>query len=393
MKGALFLGWRYLAFHKVKATILTAAITLMLFLPAATRVLVNDSAAALTARADQTPIIAGSRGSPLELALNSLYFHTGKAPAMPMRTYRDLQETGLARSIPMYTRFHSHKAPIVGTSLDYFAFRRLKLAEGRMIGMLGEAVIGANVAAGRDVNAGDSIVSSPETVFDLAGTYPLKMKVVGVLEPSGTSDDDAIFVDVKTTWVIQGLGHGHQDLEKPEARAAVLNRTDDMLTANASVVEYAEITPENIGNFHFHGVDAGFPLSSVILVPPDEKSGTLLRGRYQQNESGVQLIVPFTVLNDLLDTVFTVQNYVVLGLAILGLATVAVIMLVFLLSQQLRKGEFHTLSRIGASRAFISVLIVSEILFVIVFSVILATLLTLAVRQYALEILLMFLGL
>ena len=140
MKGALFLGWRYLAFHKVKASILTGAITLMLFLPAATRVLVNDSAAALTARADQTPIVAGSRGSPLELALNSLYFHAGKAPAMPFNTYRDLKETGLARAIPMYTRFSSREAPIVGTSLDYFDFRQLTLAEGRMIGRLGETV-------------------------------------------------------------------------------------------------------------------------------------------------------------------------------------------------------------------------------------------------------------
>jgi putative ABC transport system permease protein len=393
MKGALFLGWRYLAFHKVKASILTGAITLMLFLPAATRVLVNDSAAALTARADQTPIIAGSRGSPLELALNSLYFHAGKAPAMPFSTYRELQQSGLARAIPMYTRFSSRKAPIVGTSLDYFDFRKLILAEGRMIGMLGETVIGANVAAGRDVGVGDSIVSSPETVFDIAGTYPLKMTVVGVLEPSGTPDDEAIFVDVKTTWVIQGLGHGHQDLENPGASATVLNRTDDMVTANASVVEYAEITQENVGNFHFHGVDAGFPLSSVILAPPDDKNKTLLRGRYQENNLGLQLIVPSSVLNDLLATVFTVQNYVVLGLAILGLATVAVIMLVFLLSQQLRKGEFHTLSRIGASKSFIGILIASEILFVIVFSVILAGLLTLAVRQFALEILLMFIGL
>ncbi len=393
MKGALFLGWRYLAFHKVKASILIGAITLMLFLPAATRVLVNDSAAALTARADQTPVVAGSRGSPLELALNSLYFHAGKASAMPSSVYRELKESSLARAIPMYTRFNSRKAPIVGTTLDYFGFRKLVLTEGRMIGMLGETVIGANVAASRGIGVGDSIVSSPETVFDIAGTYPLKMNVVGVLKPSGTPDDDAIFVDVKTTWVIQGLGHGHQDLEKPEASAAVLNRTDNMVTANASVVEYAEITPENIGNFHFHGVDAGFPLSSVILLPPDDKNGTLLRGRYQENDLGLQLIVPTAVLNDLLDTVFTVQNYVVLGLAILGLATVAVIMLVFLLSQQLRKGEFHTLSRIGASKSFIGILIASEVLFVILFSVMLAALLTLTVRQYALEILLMFIAL
>jgi ABC-type antimicrobial peptide transport system permease subunit len=108
---------------------------------------------------------------------------------------------------------------------------------------------------------------------------------------------------------------------------------------------------------------------------------------------GLQLIVPSVVLNELLDTVFTVQNYVVLGLAILGLATIAVILLVFLLSQQLRKGEFHTLSRIGASKAFIGTLVASEILFVTLFSVLLAALLTLVVHQFALQILQLFLNL
>jgi len=393
MSGAFFLGWRYLAFHKLKATILTASITLMLFLPSATRLLVNDSAVALTARADQTPVVVGSRGSPLELVLNALYFHAEQPPVMPYRMYVELRNSGLAETIPMHTRFHSRGSPIVGTSLNYFAFRKLQLAGGRMMGMLGEAVIGANVAAKQEADVGGSVVSSPETVFDIAGVYPLKMKVVGVLEPKGTADDDAIFVDFRTAWVIQGLGHGHQDLDKPEAATAVLNRNEGMVTANASVVQYAEITPDNVADFHFHGANEDFPLTSVIMAPPDEKSSTLLRGRYQDNEQGLQMIIPSAVLNDLLDTVFTVQNYVILGLAMLSLATIAVITLVFLLSQQLRKGEFRTLSRIGASKAFIGTLIGSEIGFVFLGSAILAAGLTLTVRYYALQILQTFLSL
>ena len=393
MSGALFLGWRYLVFHQLKTAILVASITLMLFLPAATRVLVNDSAAALTSRADQTPLVVGAAGSPLELVLSSLYFHAEQPPELPFALFEELRNTGWADAIPLNTRFHSRGSPIVGTSLNYFGFRDLGLAQGRMMGMLGECVIGANVAAREDVGVGGSLVSSPETVFDIAGVYPLKMTITGVLEPNGSADDDAIFVDIKTSWVIQGLGHGHQDLVKPAAAAGVLSRKEGMVTANASVVQYAEITPENVAEFHFHGATGEFPLSSVIVVPPDEKSGALLRGRYQDNDQGMQMIVPSSVLNDLLDTVFTVQNYIILGLAILSLATIAVITLVFLLSQQLRKGEFHTLSRIGASKAYIATLIASEIGFVFIGSLLLATGLTFAVRQYALQILQSFLSL
>jgi putative ABC transport system permease protein len=392
MSGALFLGWRYLAHHRFKSGILIASITLMLFLPAATRLLVEDSATALTARADVTPLILGARGSELELVLNTLYFHAKSPAEIENQAFVEARSTGLAEFIPIHSRFHSQGAPIVGTSLDYFDFRGLNIADGRQIGLLGECVIGANVAARLGLGPGDSIISSPETVFDIAGVYPLKMTIAGVLRSAGTADDDAVFVDVRTSWIIQGLGHGHTDLAEPEAGAAVLSRRDNVVTANASLTQYAEITPENISAFHFHGSDATFPLTSIIAVPPDQKNATLLRGRYHDNEL-LQLVLPGKVLDDLLETVFAVQNYVILGLAILSLATVAVITLVFLLSQQLRKGEFHTLSRIGASRGYISVLIASEIGFVFLISALLAAGLTYVTRYYAMQILQSFLTL
>ncbi len=392
MSGALFLGWRYLAHHRFKSGILIASITLMLFLPAATRLLVEDSATALTARADVTPLILGARGSELELVLNTLYFHAKSPAEIENQAFVEVQSTGLAEFIPIHSRFHSQGAPIVGTSLDYFDFRGLNIADGRQMGLLGECVIGANVAARLGLGPGDSIISSPETVFDIAGVYPLKMTIAGVLRSAGTADDDAVFVDVKTSWIIQGLGHGHTDLAEPEAGAALLSRRDNVVTANASLTQYAEITPENISAFHFHGSNETFPLTSIIAVPPDQKNATLLRGRYHDNEL-LQLVLPGKVLDDLLETVFAVQNYVILGLAILSLATVAVITLVFLLSQQLRKGEFHTLSRIGASRGYISMLIASEIGFVFLISALLAAGLTYVTRYYAIQILQSFLTL
>jgi putative ABC transport system permease protein len=386
MGGALYLGWRYLAYHRFTSSILIASITLMLFLPVATRLLVQDSASALTSRASQTPLVLGARGSELELVLNTLYF-SAKSPAeIPNSDLIAAQSTGLATLIPVHARYQAKGSPIVGTSLDYFAFRNLRIFEGRQMGLLGECVIGAAVAAQHSLSAGDSIVSSPETVFDIAGVYPLKMTVVGVLAPTGTADDDSVFVDVRTTWIIQGLGHGHTDLNDPGAGATVLTRRDDIVTANASLTQYAEITPDNISSFHFHGSTENYPLTGIIAVPPDQKNGTLLRGRYQDNDL-LQLVVPANVLDELLATVFAVQNYVILGLAMLSLSTVAVISLVFLLSQQLRKGEFHTLSRIGAPRAYISILVVSEIGFVFLVSAFLATGLTFVTRFYAMQIL------
>lgn len=388
MKGAFFLGWRYLRFHRFKSLVLLASVTLMMFLPTATRLLVNDSATALTARAQATPLLLGERGGDLELVLNALYFHAGQPPVLPHSALDDIQGSGLAAGIPLYTRFQSRGAPIVGTSLDYFAFRDLQLVSGRMIGLLGEAVIGANVAREQNIVVPGNLVSSPETVFDLAGVYPLKMKVVGILEPSGSPDDDAVFVDIRTSWVIQGLGHGHENLEQGGPSGSVLTRSEGTVTANAALKQFNEITPDNIRDFHFHGDTSGFPLSAVIVVPPDDKSSTLLRGRYHDGESGHQILVPGEVLDDLLETVFTVQNYVILGMMLLSLATVAVVTLVFLLSQQLRRGEFLTLKRMGASRGFVATLIVSEIGFILLGSLVLSAVMSWVTRYYATEFLL-----
>jgi putative ABC transport system permease protein len=386
--GAIYLGARYLASHKVKTAVLVAAITLMVFIPALTRVLVSDSAAALTARADQTPLVVGAPGSELELVLNALYFHAGQPPVIPWTEYEALTGTGLTDAIPVYTRYRAQGAPIVGTTLDYFEFRNLQLSGGRKVGLLGEAVLGAGVARLRGLSVGDHVISSPETVFDIAGVYPLKMPVVGILEPTGTPDDDAVFVDVRTAWVIEGLGHGHQDLEGSDAAGSVLRREGDTVTANAALVQYAEITPENVQEFHFHGDTSGFPLTAIIAVPPDEKSRTLLRGRYASGEAGVQMVVPGRVLEDLLATVFTVQNYVILGLAVLSIGTVAVIVLVFMLSQQLRRREFMTMGRIGASRSFVAALVASEVGIVLLTSVFLAAALTFLARLWSTQLLL-----
>jgi putative ABC transport system permease protein len=251
--GTLYLAWRYLVYHRVKTAILVTSITLIVYLPVGLDVLVSQSAAQLTARAEATPLLVGAKGSPLELVLNSLYLESEAPETLRYAEVERIAESELAQPIPLHVRFHAREHPIVGTSLEYFEFRGLRFAAGRAMALLGECVVGARVAESLGVGPGDSLVSSPESVFDLAGVYPLKMRVVGVLEPAHTPDDLAVFADLKTAWIIEGLGHGHSDLARLEARSAVLARRGDTIVANASVVQYNEITQDNVDSFHFHG--------------------------------------------------------------------------------------------------------------------------------------------
>jgi len=273
----------------------------------------------------------------------------------------------------------------VGTTIDYFPFRGLEIAAGRQVATLGECVVGAAVAAARGLEPGDHVISTPSRIFDLAGGYPLKMRVAGVLASAGSPDDHAIFIDVKTAWIIEGLGHGHQDLAEPGAAAAVLRRESGNIVGNAAVREYQEITPDNIGSFHFHRDLATLPITAAIAVPPDRRSEALLLGRYLSHEQ-LQLLRPIDIVDRLLVTVFSVQNVVVAALLIVGLATLTLVVLAFLLSLRLRRGEIATMSRIGGSRARIASILSMEMAGVLVIGLAAAGVLTLAIGQLAPEV-------
>jgi len=392
MLNTLYLAWRYLAFNRWKTTILVLSVTLIAFLPVGLNVLVEESATQLTARAGSTPLVVGAKGSRLELTLNSLYFDGAVPAPLDFSEAAKLQATGLAQSIPLNVRFHVRSQPVVGTTLDYFRFRGLSVASGRPLVTLGEAVLGAVAARELGVGVGDAVISSPETVFDLAGVYPLKMQVVGILAPTMTADDNAVFVDLKTSWIMQGLGHGHQDLQAAEAADYVISSSDNEIVANAAVVQYNDITAENINSFHFHGNDTDFPLTAVLAVPNDQKSGVLLLGRFEGDEFGSQIVRPTDVIAELLGTVFTVRQFVVFAVAVVGIATLATTILVFLLSLRLRRRERMTLFKIGAARPAVNAILLAEVIGVIVVSGVLATGLTLATRAYGTDVIRLFLA-
>jgi putative ABC transport system permease protein len=391
MSDTLYLAWRYVAYHRWKTFILVLAITLVVFLPATLNILVERSAQQLMARAAATPLLMGAQGSPLELALNSLYFEGGNPKTMAFSDIDAISSSGLAQPIPLYARFKSNGYPIVGTTPDYIDFRNLQTTAGRTFVLLGEAVVGSNVARELGLSVGDAIVSAPESAFNLAGVYPLKMTIVGILAPVFSADDNAVFTDIKTTWVIEGLGHGHQDLEQKQAAAAVLKRDDNTIVANASLVQYNEITADNADSFHFHGDTSGYPINGIVVVPNDEKSGVIFQGRIENTDGAAQIIRPDTVINALLETIFTVQQYVIAAVSVVGGATVMLAILVFMLSLRLRKRERLTLFKIGGSKGVIAGVMAAEVLTVLFASLIFAAALTALIAAYGTDLIRVFL--
>ncbi|MDJ1008447.1 MAG: ABC transporter permease [Paracoccaceae bacterium] len=353
--NALYLAFAYLRYHWARSLVMVLVVGLILFVPLATQILLSTSERTLTARADATPLILGAKGSQLDLTMAALYFSEERPEPLPMAEAEAVWDSGLGTPIPVHTAFSSGGFRIVGTTLDYFDFRDLTISDGRGLAVLGEAVIGANVARALERGVGDALVSAPENLFDLDGVYPLEMPIVGVLAPTNTADDDAVFVDIKTAWVIQGIGHGHEDVVTASEVAAGLD-----VTANAAIVEYQRITPDNIDSFHFHGAENEFPATAVIVVPYDTRSGTILRGRYLDPEGRTQLVEPAGVVGGLVDRIFRIKTLLDVVTAVIAVAALAAVGLAVFLSYRLRAGEIATAVKIGARRGMVLRLLASE---------------------------------
>ena len=382
MIDSLYIAWQYISSNKIRTATLIACITLISFLPVSLQLLLGESERQLMSRAVSTPLVIGAKGSSLDLVMNSLYFSNEVPERVGMEASERVMESDLAIPIPVYVRFHARGNPIVGTTLDYFNFRGLKVAEGRNLAVLGDCVLGAKVAKKLGLKPGDNLLSSPETLFDLAGVYPLKMKVVGVLQKSHTSDDLAVFADIKTTWVIQGLGHGHQDVTQLQDPTLVLKRSESNVAATAKLYHYTEITDKNIKTFHFHGNTDLYPITAVIAVPVDLKSGTILQGRYLSKEETQQILRPAEVIDGLLQNIFRIKNVLDAVVSVVALATIMSIILVFALSLRLRQREIQTIFKIGCSRMTIAKLLAAEILIIVISSAALCGIMMVIVHQY-----------
>lgn len=366
MKDNFYLAWQYIRHHPSTTVVLIVAITLICFLPAALQVIANNAEEHLRGRADSTPLVVGPKGSALELTLSSVYFDQPLPEVLRMSEVDRLAEQNLGLAIPLHGRFEARGFPIIGTTAKYASFRELRLSQGRMSNMLGECVVGASVAEKLDLSLGAKIPVDTSTAFVLKDA-PLRLHVVGILASTETPDDEAILVDLETTWVIEGLGHGHASGAQHGSADAIL---------------YTDITNENVNSFHFHGNRDQFPITAIIVVPSSKKDETLLLGQYLSLESTTQITRPPEVINALLEKIFMIRSYMISTVAAVSLVTVSTLILVIVLSIRLRQNELTTMFKIGCSRYAIVSIIGCQMVIILCVSFLCASALTFITDMY-----------
>jgi len=387
MRPLFYLACKYLRYHKVKFLVLYLSVFVMFVLPLTVQMLVQSYQVGLVSRATATPLVAGTPGSRFDLVLHALYFRGKLVDDLTFGEMRQLQESGLAVVFPLLSGHAARGVPIVGTALEYFDFRGLHAVEGGLPMRIGDCVLGAVAARQLGVRTGGSLMSDPGNVFDLSGDYPLNMRITGVLGASGTADDHAIFTDIKTVWLMMGFMHGHEDVAGVEAER-LLRRQGNEIVASAAVLPFQEVSAANLSQYHIHGDTDRFPAGAAIVVPHDAKSSAILRGRYLDAATGVQLLQPVDVVRETLDLVFRVKRFFDMQSVVVLLAMGLLLFLIVLLSLRLRRGEMRTMYKIGCARRTMFWLQAYELAIVIVFAAASAALVAWGLSHAAADLLL-----
>lgn len=377
MSASLWLALKALAHHKGRAALLVLATAFCAVVPFAVARLVDAVEATAIARADNTPLVIGRKGSRFDLVLGALWFR-GRTPGLlRLDEIERVRRDGFAEPVPLFVRHEAQGWPLVGTTPQYARFRGLSLAQGELPLALGECVLGAAVAARLGLGPGGSLRSDVENPLALDGGYPLRMRITGVFAPSGTPDDAAVFASLETTWLIDGRLHGHAAADAQGAER-VMRRDGARVVLDSGIVEYQEVTPENAASFHVHGERDTLPLTAILAVPRDARALAMLAARYRVIDD-VEAIVPRDVVVELAGWVFSLKRFFDLEVASVGIAQALLLALVVWLTVRLRAREIETLARVGASRATIAGAFACEFGAVVLCGVLLATALAWAV--------------
>ncbi|MEM6910736.1 MAG: hypothetical protein AAF555_04060 [Verrucomicrobiota bacterium] len=350
MSSLWILTWSRLRYHWLTSGMLCLCLSLTFALPVTVQSLASRYEQDLRARSLATPLLLAAPGDRIGTVIQTLYFSGSTPPALHAGQLATLRQDYQGRFLPLLLGYSARSQPLVGCELDYFDFRNLSLAQGHLPQRLGDAVLGAQAARRLQLSLGDSLISDQSSLFDLASDYPLALRIVGILDPSGTPDDQAVFADIKTLWTIAQLLHGHTEATAPEALPH-LSATDESETIalDAGLLPYHEITEENLASFHLHAPDQQLPLSAILFEPASQKEATFLRARLGQSTS-LQILRPSEAVDELLSIVFRFKQFLDTNFALILLVASLFTTLVILLTLRLRKPEARLLHRIGSDR-------------------------------------------
>jgi putative ABC transport system permease protein len=366
-------------------TIITVAVAVALMLVLLT--MRDAGRAAFERGAGNMHLIVSRDSSPLVSVLNSVFYANAPARAMPWAKYQQLSESlPLEWAIPTLQGDSYRGYPVMATTPAFFEHFVVdpatpwKVAQGRLFKDTYEVVMGSQAAAGTGVRVGDVInlthgVEPPRqlraTGTEDGGHAPhvhreFRFTVVGILAPTGSSHDRAVFADITSSWVLHAFdkrehAHGHDDHDEDD------HDHDDHGHDHA-----------HDDHDHAHDHDAPKPPMEVSELTDDDKLVTgvymrvLTRGGADasavlpsvfdtlRRDISITVASPTDQVRRLFGIIGNIDQLFVAMAAVVMVSSAIAIMLALYNSMEQRRRQVAVLRVLGASRGRIFGLVVTE---------------------------------
>lgn len=224
--------WANFIYRKLQNTVMILGVSISMALIVGIMLFKNEIQQRFEENAIGIDLVAGAKGSPLQLVLNSIFQMDVPVGNIPFKFYREMREEKRVKTaIPVCLGDNIKGFRVVGTTTEYFKYlqpnpgQSLVFDQGQEFGGIYEAVLGAEAAKVLNYKVGQKFVVThgvqEDTNSSEHGDAPFT--VVGSLRKTGTPIDRVIFTNCESVVDI------HKAPE--ERRSTIIMSDDDMVTA------------------------------------------------------------------------------------------------------------------------------------------------------------------
>lgn len=355
--NVLGLAWRGVKHRRLSSILTGASVALgvaLVVLVISARESARDSY--VSAARGYDLLIGPTQATPFQTTLNTM-FHLGDAGGtIPWEVYQEISKDGrVSYAVPYVVGDNFRGHHVVGTTRDHF--NALKDRAGRRLGdgIRGrifeprsfEAVLGSQVAQKERMRLGDSFRVVHGSTAGVGEEHGEEWDVVGILRPTGTPSDRAVFIHYYAFYEIEGHKEAADDIRERREKQG-----DPKKPNNHHGHSHGD------GDEHVHGLSA----VGVKLYVPRVRFEIV--DEYRKDRRAARAIMPVQQIGDLLDIIEQVDAiFRVVAWLVVLVAAVSILVGLYNTIQG-RRREIAILRAMGATPRHIFFVIVSESLLI-----------------------------
>ncbi len=335
-------------------------------------------------------VIVGGKGGALQLVMSTVYHIGQPLYPIPYTYYQKFTPGGefadiTEAAIPLCLG-DSYEAPdgthfrVIGTTPDMFekinysterdgtpkSYEFEESGRNFKSEHFYEAVVGSVVAARAGLKLGDEI--EPTHGIGAEGHKHEGFKLVGILEPTGTANDRAVFINIEGFYLLEGHASAPHDDEEQEANAQEGRSEEANSEETADHLE--EEAADHADHDHAHATPAPLPIeqrevTSILVLCNSPLGPTVLEQAFNRdNDPLAQSVAPAREVAMLMNSIVGPVRIILLVLTVMIVIVAGVSILVSIYnSMSERSHDIAVMRALGASRgAVMSIILVESIL-------------------------------